>query len=325
MSKQAPPRRQISSSRLTGRILEWKGTFGWIQPDAPISHPEASKKNGKIFLSQTDVEAEITGVGAHVSFFVYTDGSGLGAMNCRPHANMPVQRVLAKAPVAQTRSLPSGAAQFRPQPAANAASAATGARSRIGSQRLIGTVIQWRETFGWILPASPIAHPLYKGKLYIHQKDVQPGIKLKDGDQVSFVLYADQQGLGAEQCTAGSQQFLPKAHKPLVVAPALQPPKVMPRVSAGNVQAVVKPPRPGLRSRITSVATTGEVLEWKGQFGWLRAHEPVEHPEASKKSGKIYVAAKDLIGVKTLELGQLVQFHIFADGTGLGAEECAPF
>merc|ERR1712187_781990 len=68
----------------TGKVKEWKGAFGWIMPDAKIAHPGAQKHGGKISLAHQDVEAELSGVGATVSFFVYADGNGLGAMNVRP-------------------------------------------------------------------------------------------------------------------------------------------------------------------------------------------------------------------------------------------------
>merc|ERR1719230_2078532 len=77
---------KVVPQRCTGKVTEWKGTFGWIQPSAAISHPMASKNKGRLYLGQEDVEAELSGVGASVSFFVYSDGKGLGAMNVRPGA-----------------------------------------------------------------------------------------------------------------------------------------------------------------------------------------------------------------------------------------------
>ena len=66
------------------RITDWKGRFGWIQPDEPIGHPQAAKRGGRVYLAQDDVDEVISGVGAQVSFFVYSDHSGLGAMRCVP-------------------------------------------------------------------------------------------------------------------------------------------------------------------------------------------------------------------------------------------------
>merc|ERR1719219_1526740 len=89
-------RQRILPTRCTGRITDWKGKFGWICPDTVINHPEARLHKGQVYLSQMDVEAEISGVGAHVSFFVYADGTGLGAMNCRPAYAVPVMPPIRK-------------------------------------------------------------------------------------------------------------------------------------------------------------------------------------------------------------------------------------
>merc|ERR1719230_2325615 len=85
---------KVVPQRCTGKVTEWKGAFGWIQPSTPIKHKDAAKNKGRIYLGQEDVEAELSGVGASVSFFVYSDGKGLGAMNVRPAAAAaaPVQK-----------------------------------------------------------------------------------------------------------------------------------------------------------------------------------------------------------------------------------------
>merc|ERR1740123_2247023 len=77
----------------------------------------------------------------------------------------------------------------------------------------------------------------------------------------------------------------------------------------------------GKRQRITEIEITGELVEWKTGFGWINPYDTVEHAAAAKNDGKIRVAAADIQGEKKeLEPGQLVQFHVFTDGTGgLGA------
>merc|ERR1712048_900316 len=77
-------RTKVVPNRVTGKVKEWKGKFGWIVPDMKLNPPEAKKNDGKIYLAHEDVEEELEGVGASVSFFVYSDGEGLGAMNVRP-------------------------------------------------------------------------------------------------------------------------------------------------------------------------------------------------------------------------------------------------
>ncbi|CAE7772114.1 unnamed protein product [Symbiodinium pilosum] len=76
------------------------------------------------------------------------------------------------------------------------------------------------------------------------------------------------------------------------------------------------------RARISTEPVTGEVVEWKGKYGWIRPTVPVEHPMAEKHKGNIYVSMSDLQGgLEALTVGSLCQFHLFQDASGLGAEE----
>eukprot|EP00927_Polykrikos_kofoidii_P056621 TRINITY_DN50720_c0_g1_i1.p1 TRINITY_DN50720_c0_g1~~TRINITY_DN50720_c0_g1_i1.p1 ORF type:complete len:346 (-),score=52.35 TRINITY_DN50720_c0_g1_i1:172-1209(-) len=336
------PRTKIVASKITGRITEWKGTFGWIAPDKPIAHQDAVKHQGKIYLSQLDVESEISGVGAAVSFYVYADGSGLGAMNCGP-VGAPVARSISK-PQHGASSAASALAQSTGggrQPA--------GPRKRISNVPISGILKQWKGAFGWIVPIENVRHPSFRGQIYLHAKDLG-GIKpaqLHDGQQVTFTVYEDIQGLGADNIKIdGVESFPPRpTSKPTSslglsgasgslaggarglgsMAPRALPPAGAAAAAALLSRAAVPPMANLARERITVVETTGEVMDWKGSFGWLKSHDTIDHVAATKRSGKIYVSRKDLVGVPTLHLGQIVQFHVFADASGLGAEECSPF
>ncbi len=85
-----------------------------------------------------------------------------------------------------------------------------------------------------------------------------------------------------------------------------------------------RPSGPSLpRSRITEEPVTGEVVEWKGKYGWLQPTIPFEHELAEKREGKIYVSMSDLeCGLTELTVGAICQFHVYSDSSGLGAEEC---
>merc|ERR1712039_835983 len=76
------------------------------------------------------------------------------------------------------------------------------------------------------------------------------------------------------------------------------------------------------RTRITPEAVTGEVVEWKGKYGWVKPTVDVEHEKFAKHKGKLYVSVTDLVECTTLTPGALAQFHIYEDENGLGAEEC---
>lgn len=294
-------RQRVFPTRLTGRITDWKGKFGWITPDTMINHPEAKLHKGQVYLSQMDVEAEISGVGAHVSFFVYADGTGLGAMNCRPAFAVPTITQPIRKPILVAQEGKGFAGPGKGGP---------GIKQRIGQTKVMGTIKDWKGGFGWITPDQPVAHPLYRGQIYVKSSDVVGGQTMEAGVKVEFYVYIDAQGVGAEEvvpCNGGTP-----APNPAVILLGAKP--------------AVENKDPGPRERLTIVHTTGELLDWKGSFGWIKPHEPVDHPQAVKRNGNLYVAKKDMTGESGgLHVGQLLQFHVFVDNSGLGAEECMPF
>lgn len=76
------------------------------------------------------------------------------------------------------------------------------------------------------------------------------------------------------------------------------------------------------REKIGEEPVTGTVVEWKGSFGWLKPSTTIDHPLASRREGKVYVHKKDLVGeVAELETGATVKFLLYADFSGLGAQE----
>eukprot|EP00927_Polykrikos_kofoidii_P042913 TRINITY_DN36969_c0_g1_i2.p2 TRINITY_DN36969_c0_g1~~TRINITY_DN36969_c0_g1_i2.p2 ORF type:complete len:168 (+),score=31.86 TRINITY_DN36969_c0_g1_i2:109-612(+) len=75
------------------------------------------------------------------------------------------------------------------------------------------------------------------------------------------------------------------------------------------------------RNRILASTVYGEVIEWLGKYGWVKPMEPVDHPLAHKHNGRIYVSNKDLTNATALQQGQLVAFYVYADASGLGAED----
>mmetsp|Transcript_39822 Transcript_39822/g.86923 ORF Transcript_39822/g.86923 Transcript_39822/m.86923 type:complete len:216 (-) Transcript_39822:55-702(-) len=79
-------RERVTAQRVTGTLIEWKGKFGWIKPNEKVKHPLASSHQGKIYVSERDLEGGEIALKGPVSFFVYADASGLGALHCRPAA-----------------------------------------------------------------------------------------------------------------------------------------------------------------------------------------------------------------------------------------------
>lgn len=67
-----------------------------------------------------------------------------------------------------------------------------------------GEVLVMLGHYGWLMAFEDIDHPAAQqngGHIYVHRRDISGGCSLAKGDHVSFYLYADEQGLGAEDCT----------------------------------------------------------------------------------------------------------------------------
>lgn len=66
-----------------------------------------------------------------------------------------------------------------------------------------GKVITMLSHYGWLMLHGEVDHPAVEkhgGDVYIHKDDVCEGEAPVSGDTVTFYLYADDKGLGAEQC-----------------------------------------------------------------------------------------------------------------------------
>jgi len=75
------PRERVEENPITGEVLEWKDTYGWIQPHTDLDHPAAAMRDGKVYVNKKDLldDQSVLEVGATVSFILYEDTSGLGA------------------------------------------------------------------------------------------------------------------------------------------------------------------------------------------------------------------------------------------------------
>merc|ERR1719476_890173 len=75
------------------------------------------------------------------------------------------------------------------------------------------------------------------------------------------------------------------------------------------------------RTRLSAEKFTGTVVAWKGKFGWIKPAEEIEHEKASLRSGNLFAGMDDIVGTESLDVGATVEFHIWEDETGLGADE----
>jgi hypothetical protein len=59
-----------------------------------------------------------------------------------------------------------------------------------------------------------------------------------------------------------------------------------------------------------------------GHYGWIASLQDIDHPEADRHGGRIYLKASDLRPGYTPKQGDEVTFFLYADESGLGAEDC---
>lgn len=66
----------------------------------------------------------------------------------------------------------------------------------------------------------------------------------------------------------------------------------------------------------------GEILAMLGHYGWIMTFGDIDHPEAGKTAGRVYVHKRDVEAGLTLAQGDVVSFYLYIDEQGLGAECC---
>jgi len=363
-AKNTGARQKIGGPRVTGTVKDWKGNYGFIIPSTKVDHPDAGKKGGKIYFSQDDVEAELSGVGATVSFFLYKNNTGLGAMNVRPgKAGGKAQGKGGKQQLVKNTKLKEKKEQVKTEPKPLDKSK----RQPVSTTSVGGTVVSVRKVIAWIKPDAEIEHDKFKEgqDLFVHKDDIDGEEFPKVGATVLFCLYEDDRGLGAEQCQILEQGdgTLPehiqaevnerkkKAKDAKPNKPAGKKGKLLPndKTAAVKVGTFAKkqaehkkknknknkkqggdekkekgPSGPDLpRTRVTETPVTGEVASMNKVFGWIKLSEPVEHELAKKHGGKIYLHKNDISAGTEVTKGSTVTFHIYADSSGLGAEECS--
>lgn len=89
----------------------------------------------------------------------------------------------------------------------------------------------------------------------------------------------------------------------------------------GRSAAKVEPLRPAARGTHRCMCT-GEFLVMLGHYGWIMALQDIDHPEADRHGGRIYLKATDLRPGASPKEGEEVTFFLYADDNGLGAEDC---
>merc|ERR1712137_1188915 len=66
-------RERLTAEKFTGEVVSFRGKFGYIMPDEEVDHPDAKKKDGKIWVSVNDIQGDELTEDQQVSFHIYTD------------------------------------------------------------------------------------------------------------------------------------------------------------------------------------------------------------------------------------------------------------
>jgi hypothetical protein len=73
---------------------------------------------------------------------------------------------------------------------------------------------------------------------------------------------------------------------------------------------------------VRSSPCLGEILSMHGKYGWIKPLQPIEHKDVHKHEGRIYLKARDMRRGEVPKAKSLVEFFLYADRDGLGAEDC---
>lgn len=77
----------------------------------------------------------------------------------------------------------------------------------------------------------------------------------------------------------------------------------------------------GKKERVSTEKVSGTVKEWKGSHGWIEPSKPYDHEKAKMHAGKIFLAKSDVPAGTEMKAGTSLTFHVYADKSGLGAED----
>jgi hypothetical protein len=88
--------------------------------------------------------------------------------------------------------------------------------------------------------------------------------------------------------------------------------------SAPDAPKPLKPAEKGSHK----VQCTGEFLVMLGHYGWIMSLQNIDHPDADRHGGRIYLRRDDLRPGAMPKPHEEVTFFLYCDKDGLGAEDC---
>jgi len=333
----AEGRERINENRHAGVFYGWKKAkdatkFGWIQLINKIKHEKAERNSGRVFMTENDLDGiaqEDLKKGSNINFVIYADTRGLGAEEIRLSNSQ--NHTLKDMPIGNAKKNPQGVIQTiqkkkngqqqqqKQQQIEGVQPVDKSSRVRISPGRLTGVIQKFKGAAAWIKPDMPMPG-VTKPTIYLHQADYEGPLDCEIGMQVDFFVYSDAtESIGAEHCRSkGKKQNGQQAVHGVIQQNTKQAQKKKKQKSQNKTG---EPKVTKERERIMECTISGQVMEWKGKFGWIQPLEPIDHPEASKNKGRIYVTSADLEGVDKLAKQQMVELYVYTDGKGLGGEE----
>lgn len=78
------------------------------------------------------------------------------------------------------------------------------------------------------------------------------------------------------------------------------------------------------RARVGESRCVGLVTEWRGYMGWIQPLTKLDHDQAEKHKGRVYLNMKDIVAApgRKVKEGSVVDYFLYTDHDGLGAEDC---
>jgi len=280
------PRTRITAEKFTGVVVAWKGKYGWIKPDEEIEHEKASTRNGSLFASLSDILDGSTELhpGAPCEFHICEDDSGLGAEEIIETGPPDPSAI----PEEKGKSGPKGGGKL----AGKAGGKAWGDDKGFGKAPTKAPTSAYSK--GWSAPYGA------KGKDSLGGAYTN-GAKGKDSWGGAYTNGKGKDSYGGGK---GSYDSFGKGKDD----------KGKSKGKGGKGHLLP-------RTRISAEKFQGTVTAWKGKYGWITPSEEIEHEKATARKG-LFVSKADLEGgIEELTEGATVEFHLWEDESGLGAEE----
>lgn len=309
-------RQQISGPRQVGTVIEWKGAFGWIKPLKAISHPKS--KGGKVYLAAEDVAAELDGVGAKVSFTIYSDSNGVGAADVRM-ASAPAPAAARKVQMASGSKV---AATFS-KGKGNVAPTLGKGKGKVGKAAAALTKV--KATFGNGNAGKGATFGKSSNAPTTFVKVSKFGHKVVSSTAPKLGKFASK-AVPAKVPATFSKGSGSKGQKSSVVKQtAFQKPKQGQPQKGGATKGKGKGAPSGgkgetkpQRTKIYDKPLIGTITMWKGKFGFIKPNDTIDHPSAQAHQGNLFLHQSD-VETEIKGVGARVRFMLYEDSRGLGA------